>query len=105
MVWKPVASLAPGAAGVATGSACLMGLRPEALSIGTSGEGGLPGRVAAIEFVGGDRLVHVEVGGSQLTVRMSAEQPIGGPEILLFPPQETPLLFDANSGMRLNPAF
>ncbi|WP_052726519.1 ABC transporter ATP-binding protein [Devosia epidermidihirudinis] len=104
-VWKPIASLAPRAAGVRAGAACIMALRPEALAVGVSGEGGLPGRVVAIEFIGGDRLVHVETGGTQLTVRVSAEQAMAGPDILLFPPQETPLLFDANSGKRLKADF
>jgi len=104
-VWRPLARLAPQANGVKPGTACLMALRPETLVIGTAGEGGLSARIAAIEFVGGDRLVHVEAGGTQLTVRMAAEQAIAGPEILLFPPQETPLLFDANGGMRLQAAL
>ena len=101
--WRPVAALSPAAAGVRPGTACRMALRPERLVVRAAGEGGLPARIAAIEFVGGDRLIHVEAGGSRLTVRMPATEPLPeGPEILLFPSADPPLLFDANSGRRLD---
>jgi ABC-type sugar transport system ATPase subunit len=100
-VWQPVAALAPKANGVQSGRACLIALRPENLTIGLSAQGGLPARVAAVEFNGGDRLVHAETGGTRITVRIPASQVITGPQILLFPPQEAPVLFDAATGTRL----
>lgn len=100
-VWQPVAALSPQANGVKSGTACLMALRPEGLTIGTAGVGGLNARIAAIEFVGGDRLVHAETGGTRLTLRVPADQVVVGPHVLLFPPLETPLLYDASSGRRL----
>jgi ABC-type sugar transport system ATPase subunit len=100
-IWRPAIELTPQASGLKPGKPCLMALRPEALAIAATGEGGLPARVSAIEFVGGDRLVHVEAGSTRLTVRTTTDQAIAGPEILLFPPQQPPLLFDASSGLRL----
>ncbi|MET3927093.1 ABC transporter ATP-binding protein [Devosia sp. 2618] len=102
-VWRPIAALSPAANGVTSGTACLMALRPEMLTLRASGDGGLPARISAIEFIGGDRLVHVETGGSRLTVRMPTGDAVAGPQVLLYPPAETPLLFDANSGRRLDP--
>lgn len=99
--WKPVAALSPLANGVTAATACLMALRPEGLLIGLGGEGGLPARIAAIEFVGGDRLVHAEAGSTRLTIRVPADKMVQGPDILLFPTHETPLLYDANTAQRL----
>ena len=100
-VWQPAAILAPKTNGAEPGRACLIALRPENLTIGTTGDGGLPARVAAVEFNGGDRLVHAETGGTRITVRIAASQVITGPDILLFPPHQTPVLFDAATGTRL----
>jgi len=100
-VWQPAAILAPKANGAAVGRDCLIALRPETLIIATTGEGGLRARVAAVEFNGGDRLVHAEAGGTRITVRVAATEVIASPDILLFPPQQAPVLFDAATGTRL----
>ncbi|KRA95583.1 hypothetical protein ASD83_18200 [Devosia sp. Root685] len=100
-LWQPDAALSPARNGVATGAACRMALRPETLALGPAAPGGLAGRIAAVEFTGGEHLVHVEAGQTRLSVRLPAGTPIEGPDIWLFPPKEGPLLFDANTGRRL----
>jgi len=100
-LWQPDAALAPAQNGVAAGAACLMALRPETLALGSLGPGGLPVRIGAIEFTGGDQLVHVEAGEARLTLRLPAGTHVAGPAAWLFPPIQSPLLFDANTGRRL----
>lgn len=99
--WRPAAALTPAVSGVSSGTACLMALRPESLALTSSGLGALPARVSAIEFIGGDQLVHVEAGGSRLSVRLPAHLAVAGPEVFLMPPVEPPLLFDAGTGRRI----
>ncbi len=100
--WRAIPGLSPAALSVPPGSNCLIALRPEHLSFGETAPGGIRARIAAVEFTGGDRLVHFAIGQSRLTLRMPATSPLPtGPETFLFPSAEHPLLFDASSGLRL----
>ena len=97
--WTPPATLAPGSAGVADRGDYLMALRPELLSLGERSPDGLPATIKAVEFMGGDRLVHVDVAGCALTARLSAVDRLpDSREVSLRVPEQLPLLFEAGSG-------
>ena len=76
-----------------------MALRPELLSLGERSPDGLPATIKAVEFMGGDRLVHVDVAGCALTARLSAVDRLpDSREVSLRVPEQLPLLFEAGSG-------
>ncbi len=76
----------------------LMALRPEDLTLAPSGTGyALPARLRRVEFLGADRMAHVEAGGQQLVVRLREGQAVSDPEVAVVLPPEPPL-FDADTG-------
>jgi ABC-type sugar transport system ATPase subunit len=102
-LWHAMADLSPAALAIPAGTTCLMALRPEQLCFGEAGLGCLPARIVAVEFTGGDRLIHVAIGPAQLSLRLPASAPLPkGPEVFLFSSGDAPLLFDPSGGLRLN---
>ena len=85
-------------------AAVTLGIRPEdvrrADSANSSG-GVVRSRVELVELLGGEALVHVSVGGVELTARMPAPVPPAGSELDLLIPAERVHLFDRESGGRL----
>jgi ABC-type sugar transport system ATPase subunit len=77
-----------------------LGVRPE--DFRRTGSGPLlRGRVELVELLGGEALVHVNVGGEELTVRLPVPVPGVGSELDLVVPGEGVHLFDRVSGGRV----
>ena len=99
MSWRPPARIAD-AMRAAPGREVLLCLRPERLHI-TQADAlhALPGRVVAVEFLGADRLIHLQVGNSRVVVRTDSHDapPAGNVGIAVL---DQPPLFDPTSGAR-----
>ena len=78
-------------------------LRPETLALVAPGTPhALPGQVRTIEYMGSDRLVHVASGTQMLRVRLTTALGDAGPEVGVAIPDAPPILFDPQTGERLN---
>ena len=91
----------PGAA--PRGGALLLGVRPEHLELDDAGH--WPLRVETVEMLGAERLVHGELAGTALTLRLDATLPAprAGDTLRLRAPAERLHWFDVESGRRLEP--
>ena len=75
-----------------------IGVRPEDVSIGITG---VAARVAAVEYLGADRLLTCEIGPERLVARVSARDAIPGDgRILLTWPASSQHMFNAETGQR-----
>ncbi len=91
-----------GAAGAHLPDGVLAGLRPEDIVFADTG---LPGRVTEVEYFGADSIFFVDVGGSQVAVRLQGRPAIGpGAAVHLGWQPEALHLFDANTGLRRDAA-
>ena len=84
-----------------------LGIRPEDIlraEPGSGHAGALRSRVELVELLGGEALVHVDVGGVELTARLPAPVPRAGSEIGLLIPVERVHLFDRTTGARIERA-
>lgn len=61
----------------------------------------LPARVDLVELLGGEALVHVTSGGTELTARTPSAVPAAGREVRLVVPPQRVHLFDAPTGERI----
>ena len=78
------------------------GVRPERISIGTTEHGRLVGRVTAVEPLGSEGVVHVEVGTSRFLVRMLWESvPTVGDEVGLSFDDSDVYAFESRDGKAL----
>jgi ABC-type sugar transport system ATPase subunit len=57
-------------AGLVSGLAVLLGLRPEALRFGSAGSAGFPALVEEVEPLGNETLVNLNAGGTLITLRL-----------------------------------
>lgn len=74
------------------------GLRPEDITLATSG---LPGRVVNMEYFGADSILSVDTGGPQIAVRLQGRPVLGpGETVHLGWSADALHLFDASTGMR-----
>ncbi|MBB5751855.1 ABC transporter ATP-binding protein [Prosthecomicrobium pneumaticum] len=79
-----------------------LALRPERLRLGApDAPGALPAEIRAVEYLGSDRIVHVEAAGQRLLVRVDGAVDLGGGSVGVLLPEGPPLLFDAETGARL----
>jgi ABC-type sugar transport system ATPase subunit len=79
----------------------LLGIRPEDLAVTQAdADGGLIGRLRSVEYLGAERLVHVDVGGEALTARIGEPLDVAGENLGLVL-RKQPAIFDADSGERL----
>jgi ABC-type Fe3+/spermidine/putrescine transport system ATPase subunit len=80
----------------------IMGLRPERIAIvATDAAGAIPTEVLSTEYLGGAWLVHVALGDQRVSVMHAGQAPKTGTSIGLIPDAAAVMLFDANSGVRL----
>jgi multiple sugar transport system ATP-binding protein len=87
--------------GAADGGKLQVGVRPEDLSIDP--DGALKGRVSLVEPTGPETYALVDLGHSEITVRMSGLPELEpGTEVRVKVPNEALHVFDAQSGRRLN---
>ena len=81
-----------------------MALRPERLSIAApDAPGALKGRIRSVEYLGAERLVHVQMGDERLIVRRSGPVPDTDGEVGILV-DHVPPFFDAETGIRLKRA-
>jgi sn-glycerol 3-phosphate transport system ATP-binding protein len=85
--------------GARAGAAVELGMRPEDLRLGPSGQG-LPFSVEFVEELGATQLVHGRVGGAPVTVQVPTGQAPSGSAGLTVDPAATHL-FDPTTGDRL----
>jgi sn-glycerol 3-phosphate transport system ATP-binding protein len=91
-----------GAAGAHLPDGVLAGLRPEDIVFADTG---LPGRVTEVEYFGADSIFSVDVGGSQVAVRLQGRPALGpGAAVHLGWQPEALHLFDATTGLRRDTA-
>lgn len=77
----------------------LLGVRPEEIELADQG---LPGRIRAIEFLGADSILSVEVGNAQLLVRVTGRPAVGvGRAVCLRWSAASEHHFDITTGARL----
>lgn len=106
-VWTPVGQVAQAVAGLRA-PACLA-LRPETLRLVSQHiPGAILGRLKAVEYMGGERLAHVEITGADapapvLLVRSADELPEAGQVVYVLPGTVTGL-YDKDSGAQIAPA-
>ena len=84
------------------GEAMVLGIRPEDLELaretGEAPSAGSAARVDLVELLGGEALVHLSAGATELTARMSTPVPSTGDLLLLHFPPERLHLFTAGDG-------
>jgi ABC-type sugar transport system ATPase subunit len=88
-------------------AAVTFGIRPEDIQRADPASrppGVLRSRVELVELLGGEALVHVDVGGVELTARLPAPVPPAGSELGLLIPGDRAHLFDRETGARMEPA-
>jgi sn-glycerol 3-phosphate transport system ATP-binding protein len=91
-----------GAAGAHLPQGVLAGVRPEDIVFADTG---LPGRVTEVEYFGADSIFSVDVGGSQIAVRLQGRPAIGpGAAVHLGWQADALHLFDATTGLRRDAA-
>ncbi len=94
----------PVSAGAPNGQRVVLGVRPEDLqprSASADSATSIAVRVELVEVLGGEALVHVRAGNTDLTARMPSPAPTTGTEIRLAVPADKVHLFDADSGARI----
>ena len=80
-----------------------IGLRPERLSLAVPDTpGAILGRIRSVEYLGAERLVHVDVGSERLIVRSSGPVSDNGGEVGIAL-DGVPPVFDSVTGMRIRP--
>ena len=91
------------AAGMAEGTPVTMGLRPEAITLSTAGEAGLPAVVELVEELGGSRIAYCALKDKELAVVLPpGDEPYEGRQVSLrFDPRDLHL-FDRITGERLD---
>jgi len=83
----------------------LVGLRPEQLSIvEAETPGSILAEVRSAEYLGGHRLVHLDIGGQRASVALQGKPPENGSRVGLVPDPGSVMLFDANGGARVGEA-
>ena len=102
------AFVAPGVriegAGEGTRDAGVRGVRPECRALAGAGEGAIAGRVFTTELTGDAVLVTVQVGAARVIARTGrASDAAYGADIGLVPDMRHLHLFDAGTGLRLEP--
>jgi multiple sugar transport system ATP-binding protein len=87
------------------GRRVVLGIRPEDLTIASSGRGAptsaVPARVELVELLGGEALVHLDSGGVDLTARVPAPVSVDGKDLTLIVPLDRIHLFDGETRQRL----
>ncbi|MEM8550776.1 MAG: ABC transporter ATP-binding protein [Pseudomonadota bacterium] len=100
VAWSPGEAAAAAMAGVGA-KAFKIGFRPERLSLTEpDAHGAIRGEVRQIEFLGAERMIHVNVGTERLTIRQPADRPLSDGTVGVRV-DGTPPIFDAETGMRL----
>jgi multiple sugar transport system ATP-binding protein len=98
-------TLALGERAVAEGQAVVLGIRPQALTIGVGDhpEGGWPGRVWLVEPLGSEQIVHVATGDvNDLVVVAPTDRTLQrGDDVRIRVPLEAVHLFHASTGRRI----
>jgi ABC-type Fe3+/spermidine/putrescine transport system ATPase subunit len=80
----------------------VIGLRPERMKIvEAEAPGAIPADVRSSEYLGGGRLVHLDVGGQKIAVESAGPAPATGTRVGLLPEPDAVMLFDALDGARL----
>ena len=80
-----------------------LALRPETLSLVPPGTlHSLAGSIRTVEYMGSDRLVHVEIGDQMLRVRITGSFGQPGPDVGVAVQDRPPAMFTAETGERLN---
>ena len=94
----PVARLA----GLAEGTPLTVGIRPESITLGEAGEGGLHATVELVEELGGSRIAYCAVKDKEFAVVLPpGDEPYEGRQVSLqFEPRDLHL-FDRLTGLRL----
>ena len=82
-----------------------IGVRPDALAIGHAGNAGWHGRIAGLEHVGADLIVHVRLSDGNRAAVVRADPygkpiPAAGTDVVLQPALQRTLLFD-HAGTRI----
>ncbi len=102
MPWKPAGSVAEILARLT--HPANIALRPETLSLSENHlPGSIPGKLKAVEYMGGERLAHVEIfdeGGPIVLVRTAAEIPEPGTKVFVVPTVITGL-YDTENGFEV----
>jgi len=94
----------PVSTGAPNGRRVVLGVRPEDLQRSQTppdSAASIAARVELVELLGGEALVHVRAGNTELTARMPSPVPTTDSEIRLAVPPDKVHLFDADSGARL----
>jgi multiple sugar transport system ATP-binding protein len=87
---------------LAEGRAVTYGIRPENLSLGVAGQGGLTGKVAVVEPTGSETHVICRIDGQEVTAVFRDRVTIQpGDDITLIPDATRVHVFDGASGLRL----
>jgi ABC-type sugar transport system ATPase subunit len=80
-----------------------LALRPEALSlVAPNAPHAIAGTIRTVEYMGGDRLVHVDAGGQVIQVRLTGAPGDVGPEVGIAVADAPPVIFSTETGERLN---
>ncbi|MCX5495323.1 ABC transporter ATP-binding protein [Kaistia dalseonensis] len=80
----------------------VVGLRPERIAIvAPDAPGALRAEVRSSEYLGGGRLVHLDLGGQKIAVEAAGAAPKTGTSVGLMPDAGAVMLFDAETGVRL----
>jgi ABC-type sugar transport system ATPase subunit len=80
-----------------------LALRPEALQlVAPDAPHAIRGTIRTVEYMGGDRLVHVDVGGQVIQVRLTGKAVELGPEVGIAIADAPPVIFSTETGERLN---
>jgi multiple sugar transport system ATP-binding protein len=90
--------------GGADGRSVVLGVRPEDLLAATTAAdpaSTIGARVELVELLGGEALVHVRAGASEMTARMPSPVPATGSEIRLAVSTDKLHLFDRDTGARI----
>jgi len=97
--WCP----APAIAERLPGRPVTLGLRPETLQLVPLGTPhGLPARIVTVEYLGADRLVHLESDSGPLVVRVAASGDLEGPEVAVLPDPDQARIFDTATGVAIS---
>ncbi len=94
----------PVSTGAPNGQQIVLGVRPEDLQPApgwADSATSIAARVELVELLGGEALVHVRAGNSELTARIPSPVPTTGSDIRLVVPPDKVHLFAADSGARL----